>query len=121
MPKERNYRHGVVVIARGLTWFIVSTWIVVTTVIALVRNAPITEYLFTVLLGAFVLFVAGGIVTSICVNFIVTSVQSLRQKKRKALIEEFQSLIAAGGRESNDSSQDAGGKASGEPSGVKKR
>ena len=121
MQKFRNYKYGVVGISRSITWFIVSAWIVVTTVIALIRNAPITEYLFTGLLGAFVLFVAGGIVTSICVNFIVSSIQSLREKKRKALIEEFQELIAGTEGGNAGESGQAGGSAAAKSGGVARR
>jgi hypothetical protein len=94
MVKHRDFREGVIGISRGLVWLIVSVWIIVTAIVGLLRNAPIEELIYTIVIGGLVLFIAGNIISSMGVNFVVTSIMRIRDKRRRTRLEEFESLVA---------------------------
>jgi len=105
--EKRNYRYGVVGLARGLVWLVVGLWVIITAVIGLINDASLEQLFFAIFLGALVLFIAASLVASIGVNLVVSSIIAIRRRRKDILRKELEQIIAAQAEDKSKSEEAA--------------
>lgn len=89
----KDFRHGVIGIARSMVWLLVSLWIVAATLVGLLRNVPTPALALNVVSGALIMFIVGYVLASIGVTFFVGSIAAEKKRRMGILAQEFTKLL----------------------------